>query len=268
MPKTLKQYYRYFLVKTGLFDEGAWKLALDKINTTDTFIVSYPKSGNTWLRFILGNLLQPQEQITSRNIDAFIPDLYSHYAIANQLQQPRFMKTHHAWFAYYPKSIYIYRDYRDVLNSYFHYQTALGEFKSSFDQYIRVVHQYNVFGTWRKHVLNALEFHRLYPDRILLLQYENLLKSPEVEIQRIQDFCGINSALSNEEIISRCSFAELQKTELQHGSAFRDKSQQLFFREGQSEQWRTHYTPEQLAYVEAENGDVLRHLGYPIHQIL
>lgn len=266
MPKTLKQYYRYFLVKAGLFDEGAWKLALDKIYETDTFIVSYPKSGNTWLRFIIGNLLHPHEHITSRNIDQFIPDLYSHYTEANQLPEPRYMKTHHAWFEYYPKCIYIYRDYRDVLNSYFHYQTALGEFKGSFDEYIRSIDNYNVFGSWKSHVTKALEFGQRFPDRILLLQYESVLQSPEREIQRIRDFCGISSILSNEEVVSRCSFFELQKSELQHGSAFRDKSRQLFFREGQSEQWRNVFTPEQLAYLEAENGDLLQQLGYSIHQ--
>ena len=39
----------------------------------DTFLVSYPKSGNTWVRFLLSNLLFPQEDVGFANINRLLP---------------------------------------------------------------------------------------------------------------------------------------------------------------------------------------------------
>ncbi len=36
----------------------------------DVFIVSYPKSGNTWTRFLIANLLHPEIQTDFGNINA------------------------------------------------------------------------------------------------------------------------------------------------------------------------------------------------------
>ena len=49
--------------------------------TTPTFPVSYPRSGNTWMRFLLANLLAPHETITFRNIENFVPDLHKSAAV-------------------------------------------------------------------------------------------------------------------------------------------------------------------------------------------
>ena len=39
----------------------------------DTFLVSYPKSGNTWVRFLLANLLFPDEEVGFANINRLLP---------------------------------------------------------------------------------------------------------------------------------------------------------------------------------------------------
>src|SRR5947209_7763262 len=43
----------------------------------DTMIVSYPRSGNTWTRFLIANLLHPAEEVDFLNIEKFIPDTSS-----------------------------------------------------------------------------------------------------------------------------------------------------------------------------------------------
>jgi hypothetical protein len=40
----------------------------------DIFLVSFPKSGNTWTRFLLGNLTHPEQPATFANIRRLIPD--------------------------------------------------------------------------------------------------------------------------------------------------------------------------------------------------
>src|ERR1700722_19148960 len=40
-----------------------------QVFSDDIFLVSYPKSGNTWTRFLLGNLMNPHEGITFANVE-------------------------------------------------------------------------------------------------------------------------------------------------------------------------------------------------------
>jgi hypothetical protein len=39
----------------------------------DTFVVSYPKSGNRWVRFLLANLIYPNETVDFTNINRLLP---------------------------------------------------------------------------------------------------------------------------------------------------------------------------------------------------
>ena len=40
----------------------------------DVFLVSFPKSGNTWTRFLIANLAHPETPATFANIHELVPD--------------------------------------------------------------------------------------------------------------------------------------------------------------------------------------------------
>ena len=61
----------------------------------DVFIVSYPRSGNTWIRFLVGNLLDPDDPITFANVELRVPEIYffsDQQLLA--LTRPRILKSH------------------------------------------------------------------------------------------------------------------------------------------------------------------------------
>src|SRR5256886_17276683 len=61
----------------------------------DVFIVSYPRSGNTWTRFLIGNLVYHDDPVTFANVEARIPEIYLFPdRILRSLSRPRILKSH------------------------------------------------------------------------------------------------------------------------------------------------------------------------------
>ncbi len=237
---------------------AAIKLGLKSIQPDDTFVVSYPKSGNTWVRFILSNLLSDQN-ITLKNIDEYVPDCYNFKSIINKTLSKRFIKTHDCHLSSFPKSIYIYRDYRDVLVSYYHYQVGLGEFTGNLSSFIR--QENSGFGSWTNHINYALAFKQKHPARILMLSYEDLLKNTSSNIDKIAQFCSILPLKSTSEIEQICSFDSLKENEAINGRTF-DKNEITFFRKGTIGQWRNELSEEDQNWLTNKYKTTLKQLGY------
>jgi len=130
----------------------------------DTFLVSFPRSGNTWTRFLIGNLVRPHESITFLNIEKVIPDTS---ALSNRylerIPRPRIIKSHQFFDARYKKVIYIVRDPRDVVLSYYNFQRKYGEIDDQYplEQYIPRFLAGDLpgligWGSWGEHVLSWL----------------------------------------------------------------------------------------------------------------
>lgn len=110
------------LLKTLLGRGGASKWM--EVRDDDIFLVSYPKSGNTWLRFLVANyFVGDQLTVDLRNIEIIVPDIYVHNIYYfEKLKGPRIIKSHELFDPRYGKTIYIVRDPRDVALSYWHFQ--------------------------------------------------------------------------------------------------------------------------------------------------
>src|SRR5437016_1515062 len=92
----------------------------------DVFLVSFPKSGNTWTRFLLANLVYPEQPATFANIHRLIPDpSATSKKDFDRLRRPRIIKSHECFDPRYPRVIYIVRDPRDVAVSQYHYHRKL-----------------------------------------------------------------------------------------------------------------------------------------------
>lgn len=260
----LKQYLRWLPAQLGWSNKGAFLLQIDEIRPNDLFVASYPKSGNTWLRFLIANMQSKGETIDFANIDHYVPDVYSAKPVLNAQVGRRIIKTHQALFGYYPRTIYIYRDYRDVLVSFYHYETALKHFTGTFGQFISSANVREPFGLWKDHVRKALAFKEAHPGRMMILSYEDLLENPLPRIADIAGFCGLEPVLSFEEIEARCSFAALKENEVKQQSEFMKVSNQHFFREGKKQNWSALFTKSSLDILKKDHELVrlMEQLGY------
>src|SRR5690349_25152573 len=85
----------------------------------DVYLVSYPKSGNTWVRFLIANLIS-EEPITLLNIEQRIPSVYIlPDRELRRVRRPRLLKSHECFVSRYRKVIYTVRDPPDVAGSYY-----------------------------------------------------------------------------------------------------------------------------------------------------
>ena len=127
--RLLMQYLRLIPAKFGLINKGAFLHQIKQIYHDDIFIVSYPKSGNTWLRFIIAYIKQGmQYDISFKYLEKIIPDIYTSKEVIDSQKTGRIIKSHNTYFDYYNKTIYIHRDYRDVLVSYYFYSFIKNKF--------------------------------------------------------------------------------------------------------------------------------------------
>jgi hypothetical protein len=123
----------------------------------DVFLVSYPRSGNTWARFLIGNLLNPADPVTFANVESRIPDVYRHHNEALALlPRTRFLKSHEYFTPRYPKVMYLVRDPRDVAISFYHYLRKTRSVSDGVTLRDYVPHfiagEFHPYGTWGEHV--------------------------------------------------------------------------------------------------------------------
>ena len=105
----------------------------------DTFVVSYPRSGNTWTRFLIANLVYPEKNVGFTNIEKLIPDTSSQSNRAlKSTPRPRIIKTHEYFDHRYRKVIYIVRDPRDVALSDYDFQRKYMQIDDAYplEQYV------------------------------------------------------------------------------------------------------------------------------------
>jgi hypothetical protein len=144
---------RHTMASSPLRAPLVW-LRHQSLKPNDIFLASYPRSGSTWLRFMLFESLLG-ESSGFNNVNQAIPDVKS-----RQVGLPlmpgggRLIKTHEAYHPEYRKAVYLVRDPRDVVLSEYAYQTALGLVDQNLDDYLdRFLNEgVNPFSTWRAHV--------------------------------------------------------------------------------------------------------------------
>jgi hypothetical protein len=241
----------------------------------DTFVVSYPKSGNTWVRMLISNLLSPDTPADFWTINRLVPELET--VTKRQLvtmRRPRVIKSHFVFDPRYPRIIYIVRDPRDVVISEYHYQRktrtiddqySMGEYVSRF----LAGKTSPEVGSWGEHTASWLST-RDGDHRFLLVRYETLLSNTVGELSRIAEFLSIpvNSQRLAEvaQLSSADRMRKLEKTQSNASSLMRGSRQDVaFVRAAKSGSWRSELPDSLVEKIETAWSPIMRYLGYELH---
>jgi peroxiredoxin len=221
----------------------------------DIFVVTYPRSGTTWMQMILYQLTTEGrmdfDHITK--VSPWFERSLKDGKAYDALPTPRVFKSHLSY-RKIPKGpckyIYVARDGKDVAVSYYHFYTTHMGFKGTFDEFFERFLRGEVhYGSWFRHVRRWWE-HRHDPN-VLFLRYEDLVADLPGSVGKIATFCGLQVTSEHWPVIlERCSFAFMK----QHESRFDPLTAMLYeqgfqpnshLRRGQSGGWRQQLSPQQ-----------------------
>jgi hypothetical protein len=239
----------------------------------DTFLVSYPKSGNTWVRFLLANLIHPNETVGFANINRLLPapGVLSKRFLKS-LPRPRILKSHEPFDARFRKVIYLVRDPRDVAVSEYHFDLKKRYIAAdmTLEQFIKpfLAGETSSYGSWWEHVASWVGTRHGNP-RFLLARYEDLLADPIGETAKIAEFLGI--AADTERIksaVERSSADRMRKLEKEDADKWtgtKNTRQEIpFVRSAKSGGWKESLPPHSVEEIEVAWSPLMNFLGYEL----
>ena len=231
------------------------------LSDRDVFLISYPRSGNTWVRFLIANLLKPEGvEIDFHNVQEYVPEINRNNDIIEALPSPRVIKSHALYKSAFPKVIYLVRDGRDVYVSYYYYRLKQLDEGITFSDYLRRIDHFPCL--WNEHVESWLKWDQPQPN-MLLVRYEDLLSNPEAELRKMVDFIGIdisNDVITHAVEVSR--FDKMREIDQTKGRKYNLTGTKDFVRKGKAGTWQDEYSQEDIAYFKEIAGDLLIRLGY------
>lgn len=244
-----------------------------KIWPDDIFLVSFPKSGNTWTRFLIANLVYPEKAVGFKNIHLLVPDPYgTTKRDLDRMARPRIIKSHECFEPRYPKVMYIVRDPRDVVISQYHYHRKCNKIEDGYpmekfvDRFI--AGDTCPHGSWGENVGTWLTARHNDP-RFLLLKYEDMVADANREMARVAAFVGINADAERiAKAVERSSadrMRQLEKKQADQCGLTKDSRKDLsFVRAAKSGSWQKDLPEHLVAKIEDAWPRLMTFLGYKL----
>ncbi|XP_026851829.2 sulfotransferase 2B1-like isoform X1 [Electrophorus electricus] len=271
-------YHGLFLPKVAHSENSLNYFETFVVQDDDIFIISYPKSGTTWMQEIIPLLLNGGDLTPVQTIPNWdrVPWLEETRAavVMDKLSSPRAIVSHmpyhlmpSTFFSSKAKVVYIARNPKDVLVSSFHYHRMASflDDPGTFEEFINKFQTGQVlFGKWTDHVKSWKSPD--LGDRILYITYEELVQDLRGGIERILCFLGRQlSEDALDHVIEHCQFKNMKHNKMSNYSLvpqeIMDSSKSPFLRKGIAGDWKNHFSPEMEAKFNAAINEEMKGSG-------
>jgi hypothetical protein len=233
------------------------------------YVNSFPRSGNTWVRKMLVDLLNPRLHDANPIFSTWFrivhrarfepvdyPEVLSAggYVIKTHLTRPHCRRE--------MPIVYLVRDGRDSLFSYYNYSVKHRGYSESwpsfFERYVvsrdmrtfRERYLAEHMGDWSANCLSYLN-----EPNVMLIRYEDLLQDTPGNLQAILEWIECRPKIPEEVL---CAVVDKHALEIDKKRRRDDRPR------GSVGVWKQVYTPAQLREFEARHASVMSLLGYEI----
>ena len=252
----------YFTLKEYLSLEISHGLILSKPG--DQYIISFPRSGNTWMRTMLGVLINPSAEGNPDFTQTRIPgiSLSRIQDIRNQ-SPPRIIKSHTWYRSDISRTVYLVRDGRDVLISLYHFYITRENKKISFADFYTAYSKGHYGQLWHENVESwMIHGKEIMEDDLMIIRFEDL-KSDTISVLRATaDFLGI--PYGDVELTQAKNWSNIdrmRKIETQRKGPIKNK-QASFYRGGKTGEWKSYFDSRIEKEFIKQAGNALKLAGY------
>ena len=157
------------------------------LSKNDLILASFPKSGNTWLRFILANIIKEYNRYSqeidfvSMNNEYILGQSHKWWQHKPHRPFPRIFTTHGEYNRRMKNIIYIIRKPEDVFRSYYFYLRDRKGNKSYPNIKSLLEDKKIGISQWKKHAENYIS------KADLVIRYEDMLNDTFKEVKKVSD---------------------------------------------------------------------------------
>lgn len=246
--------------------------------SVDSFFISPPKAGRTWIRVLLSKLFQeefgvkfdpfnPIIKIRQGNSSFKIGLTHDFSGVVYRKKKLNFRK----WKYKQKKIIFMSRDPRDIIVSQYFEETKRREsgFKGSISEFIRneetgIKRLINFMNMWINNKSNVKDFH--------LLRYEDMKEDPFNTVLELINFLDIKKSIQKKSImkaISFSSFKNMRKMEKSNklnnkGLSPRNKNNKKTYktRKGKVGDFKDHLNKKDIRFLNKECKNLKKEFNY------
>lgn len=259
-------------VRVPIFFDAKWIKNMKDMTQRpgDVWVVSYPKSGTTWtqqiVRLIVNKGGNDGKLLTDvvpwvEAFNSIFPG-YEHMNV-DEMASPRAFKSHFPYESMpcgqpnttLGKYIYIVRNPKDVLVSFFHHMCAMPMLAQvEWDEFFeRFIQGELIYGDYFDHVLSW--WAHKDDDNVLFLKYEDMKKNLPSAVAQRAKFIGQDVSKELVDEISHRTIFENMKEDstanYEWMSSSHRSNQNPYLRKGKIGGWKNYFTSEQSARLDA-----------------
>jgi len=223
-------------------------------------------------------LKDTDNRIRLNNIGDYVPVIHgkdASIAKYSHLPEPRVFRNE--WTVHadlYPKTVYLVRDPRAVLVSYYHmYRTITGDTATTLEAFVEEylsrgqIIKLEPLVRWDEQVL-AWKRRAEHDETVIMVKYEDMVRERMGVLEQVAHFAGIPYTQDDLELTSmRGDFEAMRKDEQEHGAeSYPGKigKRGRFIRRGKVDGWKDEMSPSLVEEIERELGQTMKALDYPL----